>query len=88
MARLARLRFTDQELDELTAQLAAVLDHAADVEAFDLADIETTSHPHPLMNVIRLDEIRPSLNRDEVMAQAPSSHEGQFRVPPLLGEAP
>ncbi len=88
MARLARLRFSDSELDELTAQLAAVLDHAADVEALDLADVDPTSHPHPLVNVTRRDEIRPSLDRDEVLSQAPSHSEGQFRVPSLLGEAP
>jgi len=88
VARLARLRVSDDELDELTAQLAAVLDHAADVEAFDLTDVEPTSHPHQLVNVTRPDEIRPSLDRDEVLAQAPAQSEGQFRVPPLLGEAP
>ena len=88
MARLARLRFSDEELDALAAQLSAVLDHAADVEALDVADIEPTSHPHPLANVTRADEVRSSLERDEVLAQAPSVSDGQFRVPPILGEAP
>ena len=88
MARLARLRFTDEELDELAAQLSAVLDHAADVEALDVTGIEPTSHPHPLVNVTRADEVRSSLDRDEVLAQAPSVEDGQFRVPPILGEAP
>ena len=88
MARLARLRFSDNELDELAAQLSAVLDHAADVEALDVSGIEPTSHPLPLADVTRADEVRPSLARDEVLAQAPSVAEGQFRVPPILGEAP
>ena len=88
VARLARLRFTDDELDELAAQLSAVLDHAADVEALDVSGIEPTSHPQPLTDVTRTDEVRPSLPRDEVLAQAPSVVEGQFRVPPILGEAP
>ena len=88
VARLARLRFTENELDELAAQLSAVLDHAADVEALDVSDIEPTSHPQPLTDVTRTDEVRPSLPRDEVLAQAPSVAEGQFRVPPILGEAP
>ena len=88
MARLARLRFSDEELDELAAQLSAVLDHAADVEALDVTGIEPTSHPHPLVNVTRDDEMRSSLQRDEVLAQAPSVEDGQFRVPPILGEAP
>ena len=88
MARLARLRFSGEELDELAAQLSAVLDHAADVEALDMTGIAPTSHPHPLVNVVRADEVRPSLDRDEVLAQAPSADDGQFRVPPILGEAP
>ncbi len=88
MARLARLRFSDDELDELAAQLSAVLDHAADVEALDVTDIEATSHPHPLVNVTRPDELRPSLDRNEVLSQAPSVDDGQFRVPPILGETP
>lgn len=88
VARLARLRFSDGELDEIAAQLSAVLDHAADVEALDVSGIEPTSHPQPLTDVTRTDEVRLSLARDEVLAQAPSVAEGQFRVPPILGEAP
>lgn len=88
MAGLARLRFSDEELDELAVQLSAVLDHAADVEALDVSDTEPTSHPHRFVNVTRPDEVRPSLERDEVLAQAPSVDDGQFRVPPILGEAP
>ena len=88
VARLARLRFSDEELDELAAQLSAVLDHAVDVEALDVTDIAPTSHPHPLVNVLRADEVLASLERAEVLAQAPSVDDGQFRVPPILGEAP
>ena len=88
MARLARLRFSDAELDELASQMSAVLDHAADVEALDVSGIEPTSHPQPLVDVTRADDVRPSLPRDEILAQAPSVSEGQFRVPPILGEAP
>ena len=84
MAVLARLRFSDDELDLLTSQLAAVLDHAADVEALDLSGVEPTAHPLPLVNVTRPDEVRPCLDREEVLAQAPAAAEGRFRVPPVL----
>ena len=53
-----------------------------------MSGIEPTSHPQPLTDVTRADKVRPSLPRDEVLAQAPSVAEGQFRVPPILGEAP
>lgn len=88
VAGLARLRLTDEELDRFTGQLGAVLDHAADVEALDLRDVPPTSHPYPLRNVLRDDEVAPSLDRDEVLAQAPDVEDERFKVPPVLGEAP
>ncbi|MGH9116341.1 MAG: Asp-tRNA(Asn)/Glu-tRNA(Gln) amidotransferase subunit GatC [Acidimicrobiales bacterium] len=88
VARLARLRLTDEELDLFTDQLAKVLDHARDVEALDVADVPETAHPYPLRNVFRPDERQPSLDRDEVLAQAPDVEDGRFKVPPILGEEP
>jgi aspartyl-tRNA(Asn)/glutamyl-tRNA(Gln) amidotransferase subunit C len=88
VARLARLQLTEDELDMFTGQLAKVLDHARDVEALDVGDVPPTSHPYPLQNVLRGDELRPTLDRDVVLAAAPATEDGRFRVPPVLGEAP
>jgi aspartyl-tRNA(Asn)/glutamyl-tRNA(Gln) amidotransferase subunit C len=88
VARLARLELTDEELDTFTPQLAAILDHAADVEALDLADVPPTSHPYPLANVLRPDRARDAGIRDAVLAEAPAVEGTQFKVPPVLGEAP
>jgi aspartyl-tRNA(Asn)/glutamyl-tRNA(Gln) amidotransferase subunit C len=88
VAALARLSLTDDELDLFTTQLGAVLEHAADVEALDVGDVEPTSHPYPLRNVLRRDEVQPGVERDEVLAQAPAAESGRFRVPPILGEEP
>ncbi len=88
VARLARLQLTDDELDLYTDQLAKVLDHARDVEALDLADLPPTAHPYPLRNVVRADEVRPCLDRDEVLEQAPAAEAGRFKVPPILGDEP
>jgi aspartyl-tRNA(Asn)/glutamyl-tRNA(Gln) amidotransferase subunit C len=88
VADLARLSLTDDELDHFTEQLGAVLEHARDVEALDVSDVEPTAHPYELTNVLRPDEVRPTLDRDQVLAQAPAAEDGQFRVPPVLGEAP
>jgi aspartyl-tRNA(Asn)/glutamyl-tRNA(Gln) amidotransferase subunit C len=88
VARLARLRLTDDELIMFTGQLDAVLGHAADVEALDLDDVPPTSHPYPLSNVLRDDVVTPSVDRAEVLAQAPDVEDKQFKVPPVLGEAP
>jgi aspartyl-tRNA(Asn)/glutamyl-tRNA(Gln) amidotransferase subunit C len=88
VARLARIELSDDELDTFTGQLAKVLQHARDVEALDVRDVPPTAHPYPLQNVLRPDEVQPTLPRDEVLAQAPAAEDGQFRVPPVLGEAP
>ena len=88
VARLALLDLTDDQVERFTAQLAAVLDHAEDVEALDLSGVEPTFHPYPLVNVLRSDEVGPTLDRDEVLAQAPAAEDHRFRVPPALGEAP
>ena len=88
VAHLARLELNDDEVELFTAQLRTVLDHAADVAALDLSHLEPSSHPISLENVLRPDEPRPSLDRDEVLAQAPAVEDHQFRVPRIGGEAP
>ncbi|MEE2697884.1 MAG: Asp-tRNA(Asn)/Glu-tRNA(Gln) amidotransferase subunit GatC [Actinomycetota bacterium] len=88
VANLARLTLTDDELDAFTGQLADVLDHAADLEALDIDDVSPMANPFPLVNVLRADEPGHDDVRAEVLAAAPSVEDGQFRVPPVLGEAP
>jgi aspartyl-tRNA(Asn)/glutamyl-tRNA(Gln) amidotransferase subunit C len=88
VASLARLRLTDDELTTFTEQLCVVLETAAALNALDLGDVEPMAQPYPLQNVLRPDVVLPSLDRDEVLSQAPAAEEGRFRVPPALGEAP
>ncbi len=88
VATLARLDVTNEEVDLFAGQLAAVLDHASDVEALDTEGVPPTAHPLPLVNILRDDVPRPGLDRDEVLAMAPAAEDGRFRVPRILGEAP
>ncbi|MBX3312919.1 MAG: Asp-tRNA(Asn)/Glu-tRNA(Gln) amidotransferase subunit GatC [Actinobacteria bacterium] len=88
VAALARLRLDEEHLDLFTGQLAAILEHAEDVEALDLSDVPPTSHPFPLVNVARPDVAGPTLSNDDALAAAPSAQDGRFRVPTILGEAP
>jgi aspartyl-tRNA(Asn)/glutamyl-tRNA(Gln) amidotransferase subunit C len=53
-----------------------------------MTDVAPTAHAMALTNVLRLDEVRPGIDRDEVLAQAPDVEDHRFRVPPILGEAP
>lgn len=87
IAGLAKLRLSEGELEEFTRQLSDILVHARDLEAFDLSGVEALAHPLALVNVFREDEIGPLLDRGDVLACAPAAEDGQFRVPPVLGEA-
>jgi aspartyl-tRNA(Asn)/glutamyl-tRNA(Gln) amidotransferase subunit C len=88
VAALARLTLSDDELDTFTEQLGQVLEHANDIAALDLEGVVATAHPFGLVNVVRDDEPRPSLDRDEVLAMAPDARDGRFAVPRIMGEAP
>ncbi len=85
VARLARLDLTPDELERATLQLGDMLEHFADIDALDLADVEPLNQPYHLVNVMRDDVVRPTLDRDEVLAAAPQVEDGRFRVPPILG---
>ncbi|HEU0247970.1 MAG TPA: Asp-tRNA(Asn)/Glu-tRNA(Gln) amidotransferase subunit GatC [Gaiellaceae bacterium] len=84
VARLARLALTDDEVDRLTGELAAILDAVGIVAELDLADVPPTSHPLDVVNVWDEDEPRASLGLDDVFANAPARDGDLFRVPPTL----
>jgi aspartyl-tRNA(Asn)/glutamyl-tRNA(Gln) amidotransferase subunit C len=86
VAHLARLALTDDELDRYTGELAGILAHADDIAALDLQDVPPTAHPLPVVNVLRPDVVRPGVDRDEVLAQAPAAEGGRFRVPAILAD--
>jgi aspartyl-tRNA(Asn)/glutamyl-tRNA(Gln) amidotransferase subunit C len=85
LARLARLDLGPDELDRLAAELDVILGAVARVSEVAADDIPPTSHAVPLTNVFRDDDVRPSLPRDEVLAEAPAAEADRFRVPRILG---
>jgi aspartyl-tRNA(Asn)/glutamyl-tRNA(Gln) amidotransferase subunit C len=81
VASLARLEIPEGEIELVQEQLGAILEAVSKVSELELADIEPTSHPLDLVNVFGEDEPRPSLPREEALANAPDPAEGAFRVP-------
>lgn len=81
VARLARLRLTEGEIERMTGELSTVLDHIEKIGELDLEGVEPTSHVVELDNVLRPDEPRPSLPREVALAEAPDSDGVGFRVP-------
>jgi len=86
LARLSRLAVTDDELDTFARQLQAVLDAVASVREVAAADVPPMTHAVAVTDVLRRDVVRPSLPRDEVLAGAPATEDGRFRVPRILDE--
>ena len=86
VARLARLELSPEELERYGAQLGDILEHAERVQALPTDGVPPTSHPLPMTNAFRADEVTGSLDRDEVMAAAPDADGPYFRVPRILGD--
>jgi len=82
VARLARLRLTDDEVERMTEQLSTIIGHVQELSGLDLAGVEPTAHALDLTNQVRPDAARPSWPRDEVLRNAPDPADGGFRVPP------
>ncbi len=86
VAKLARIALTDEEVERFGAQLAALLDHVATLEKLPVADVSATAAVVPASNVLRDDVVRPSLDRDVVLAGAPQRQGAFFRVPRIMAE--
>ena len=86
VALLARLRLSDEELDRMTSQLGDILEYINLLSELDTEAIEPMAHASEIVNVLREDVVRPSLEREAALANAPH-HDGQcYLVPAVLGE--
>lgn len=84
VALLARLSLTEEEKKTFTEQLSSILDYADTLKLLNTEGIEPLTHILPMNNVFRADEIRPSIPRDEMLANAPLAEEGQYKVPKII----
>lgn len=81
VARLARLRLSEEEVERMVGELSGILEHVDRIGNLDLEGVEPTSHVVALENVLRADEPRPSLPRDVALGSAPEPQDGAFRAP-------
>lgn len=86
LARLARIAMSDAELDHLAGEMDVILGAVARVQEVAGKDVPATSHPLDLNNVVREDEVLPSLLPSEALSGAPASEDQRFKVPQILGE--
>jgi aspartyl-tRNA(Asn)/glutamyl-tRNA(Gln) amidotransferase subunit C len=83
---LARLQFSEDELDQMTAQLSQIVQYVEQLSDLDTDNVEPMAHTLDLVDVVRPDETRPSLPREEVLANAPRHDDEYYRVPAVLGD--
>ena len=81
VAKLARLRLTDEEVEKMSGELSTILEAIEQIGELDLDGVRPTSHVVDLENVLRPDEPRPSLPRERALANAPDASDDGFRVP-------
>ena len=86
LAGLARIDLSDAELDKMVVELAVILESVAKVQQAGAEDVPPMSHPLPLTNVTRPDEIHPSIGADAALEMAPACELQRFSVPRILAE--
>ena len=86
VARLAALRLSLEEMETMRAQLEHILDYIDMLKEVDVADVPPTAQVTELLNVMRTDEVRPSMPREDVLANAPDQRDGMFRVKAIFEE--
>lgn len=84
VARLARIKLSEEEKVIFGNQLEQVLNYMEQLNQLDTKAVEPTSHAIPIFNIFREDEVRPSVSREEVLGIAPSQEDGHFRVPRII----
>ena len=85
VAKLARLELTEEERGAFQRELDKVVEYIDQLNEVDTGNVPVTSHVVPLQNVLREDEVLPSLTADQALANAPKSEDGFFRVPKVIG---
>ena len=84
VALLSRLELGEQDIGKFTNQLNAILEYIDMLNKVDTEGVEPTAHVLPLKNVMRADEAKPSLPREEALANAPEQEDGYFKVPKIM----
>ena len=87
IAKLARLRFTDEEESALAKDMARILDYMATLNEVDTTDVEPMTHVQDLAGVVREDRVVRRMRQREALAGAPDTDGTYFRVPKVIGQA-
>jgi aspartyl-tRNA(Asn)/glutamyl-tRNA(Gln) amidotransferase subunit C len=84
VAHLARLSLSPEEEQKISEQLGHILGYIEKLKEVDVTGVEPTAHAFPLVNVVRPDEVRPSMSQEDALRNAPAHANGLFIVPKIL----
>jgi len=84
VAHLARMHLSDAEKQKISAQLKDILAYVAKLNELDVSKVEPTAHATPLSNILRKDEVQPSIDPAKILANAPEQARGLFLVPKIV----
>ena len=87
VAEQARLDLTADERCLLQGQLETIVGYVGQIASVDISGTDATVHGQPLGNVMREDEVVPSLDRERVLTNAPDRNDGEFRLPKIVEDA-
>ena len=84
VANLARIKLSSDQEDRLGSQLGEILGYVKKLEELDISNVEPMAHAVPLYNVMRADQLEPSITNEEALANAPKKANGLFIVPKIV----
>ena len=84
VAALARLELSDDEKEMMVSQMGEILDYMDKLNTLDTEGVKPLEHVEPMSNVFRKDEVKPSFDREKILANAPDKEDGAFRVPKIV----
>ena len=83
---LARLRLDGDQLDQMTSQLGQIVGYVDQLSELNTADVPPMAHAVEMANVLAEDVVRPSYDREQILANAPKRDDECYRVPAVLGD--
>ena len=84
VAALARLKLSEDEIDRLKIDMENIINHVNKLNELDISNVEPTAHIMSIKNVLREDVVEESINREELLKNAPSKEDGCFKVPKIV----
>jgi aspartyl-tRNA(Asn)/glutamyl-tRNA(Gln) amidotransferase subunit C len=86
IAMLGRLKLTDEEVAGFAPQLSAILEYVDQLKQVDVEGVEPTAHAVDIRNVLRADEVLPSIGIDKALSNAPRRKDSYFVAPKVLDQ--